>query len=279
MNRAAFYAALRRRDSGIFGTSLTQGQVRGMDAILDEAEARGTPPRHLAYILATPYHETGAKMLPVRESLNYSVDGLLKTFGRHRISEADARKYGRTGNRPANQQMIANLIYGGAWGREHLGNTEYGDGWRYRAGDLVGITGRSNYTKFGIASDPDRAGDLLPAVRRMFDGMERGIYTGRRLSEFTDYAPMRQVINGTDKALTIAGYARAFERALVAAGYAARPSPVGVSAVKTEAATAGEKTGVGGKVSIIAIAAAAVTYWWADLSERVAHWISQLFGG
>lgn len=225
MNRAAFYAALRKRDSGVFGTSLTQGQVRGVDTILDEAEARETPPRHLAYILATAYLETGGRMQPVRESLNYSVDALLTKFGRHRISEADARRYGRSGSRAANQQMIANLIYGGEWGRANLGNTTYGDGWRYRGGGLAQITGRANFTKFGMAADPARSGDLIPAVRMMFDGMERGLFTGKRLSDFTEYRPMRQIINRMDRADDVAGYAEAFEAALRAAGYAAKVAP------------------------------------------------------
>ena len=82
MNRAAFYASVRSSTSGVFGTSLSSSQVEGIEAILDEAERRGTPLRHLAYILATPYLETGGKMQPIRENLNYSVDGLLKTFGR-----------------------------------------------------------------------------------------------------------------------------------------------------------------------------------------------------
>ena len=225
MNRTAFYAALRKRNSGVFGTSLTQGQVRGMDAILDEAETRETPLRHLAYILATPYLETGGRMQPVRESLNYSVEALLTKFGRHRISEADARRYGRSGGRAANQQMIANLIYGGEWGRVNLGNTTYGDGWRYRGGGLAQITGRANFTTFGMAADPARSGDLIPAVRMMFDGMERGLFTGLRLSDFTDYRPMRQIINRMDRADDVAGYAEAFEVALRAAGYAAKVAP------------------------------------------------------
>jgi putative chitinase len=37
MNRAAFYAALHQRTSGVFGTSLSTKQVEGVEAILDEA--------------------------------------------------------------------------------------------------------------------------------------------------------------------------------------------------------------------------------------------------
>jgi len=89
------------------------------------------------------------------ESLNYSVEGLLKTFGRHRISEADARKFGRAPGRPAHQNALANILYGGEWGRKNLGNTEPGDGWRYRGGGDKQITGRANYREAGHEDDPE----------------------------------------------------------------------------------------------------------------------------
>ncbi|MEN9924696.1 MAG: hypothetical protein RL268_822 [Pseudomonadota bacterium] len=272
MNRTAFYAALRRRDSGVFGTSLTQAQVQGVDAILDEAEKRGTALPHLAYILATPYHETGARMQPVRENMNYSVQGLLTTFGRHRISAADARQYGRTSSRPANQQMIANLLYGGEWGRENLGNTQHGDGWLYRGGGMAQITGRTNFTKFGMASDPARSGDLIPSVRMMFDGMERGLFTGKKLADFTDYQSMRQIINGTDDAALIAGYARAFEAALQAAGY----SEATKTPAKPQPPPTGKKPGSGAViVGGGALIAAGLATWWSEITA----WLSSLFGG
>ena len=52
MNRPAFYASVRQRASGVFGTSLSQAQVEGCEAILDEAERRGTSIFHLAAILS-----------------------------------------------------------------------------------------------------------------------------------------------------------------------------------------------------------------------------------
>lgn len=97
----------------------------------------------LAAFLAHAGHESQS-FAALAESMNYSVEGLLSTFGRHRISEADARRYGRAPGRPADQEAIANLVYGGEWGRKNLGNVEPGDGWRYRARGC-GITGRSNY--------------------------------------------------------------------------------------------------------------------------------------
>ena len=277
MNRAAFFASVRSRTSGVFGTSLSQQQVEGMEAILDEAERRGTPLKHLAYILATPYLETGGKMQPVRENLNYSVDGLLKTFGRHRISESDARKFGRSGGRPANQEAIANIIYGGEWGRQNLGNTHPGDGWKYRGGGLPQVTGRANFRKFGMEDNPEKALELIPSVRMMFDGMERGLYTGKKLSDFTGYLPMRQIINSMDRAADVASYATAFEKALIAAGYdgKAKPKPAPVPAPKPAPAppvaapkpSTGTAAAAGGIMALLAAAAAAASGWFSDLFQ------------
>ena len=70
MNRAAFYAALRANPI-LFGRGLSQSQDAGIDAILNEADRRGTDPRWLAYMLATPFLETGATMQPLKENPNY----------------------------------------------------------------------------------------------------------------------------------------------------------------------------------------------------------------
>jgi len=68
MDRTAFCAALRRRTSGVFGTSLSQSQVDGITGILDAFATHGDGrDKTLAYALATSYHETGARMVPVRE--------------------------------------------------------------------------------------------------------------------------------------------------------------------------------------------------------------------
>lgn len=101
-------------------------------------------PLRLSHFFAQADHESNLK--PQGESLNYSVDGLINGFGRHRISIEDARKYGRTNQRPANQIMIANLLYGGEWGRRNLGNTQPNDGWNFRGKGIFQITGRNNYT-------------------------------------------------------------------------------------------------------------------------------------
>lgn len=93
------------------------------------------------------------------ESLNYSVEGLLSNFGRHRISSADAQRLGRKpGEGPLSaerQRQIANIIYGGEWGRINLGNTEPNDGWDMRGRGGKQTTGRSNYTAFKEATGID----------------------------------------------------------------------------------------------------------------------------
>ena len=77
-NPEAFWAAMRR----MFGGSISNDQKMGIDAIL--AAASHHPISWLAYELATAFHETGGKMAPNRENMNYSVAGLRGTFGRHR---------------------------------------------------------------------------------------------------------------------------------------------------------------------------------------------------
>lgn len=100
----------------------------------------------MIHFMAQIEHESGLK--PINESLNYSVDGLIEGFGRHRISIDDAKKYGRVdGKQKANQEILANILYGGKWGLENLGNTENGDGWKYRGRGFKQITGRANYAE------------------------------------------------------------------------------------------------------------------------------------
>lgn len=118
--------------------------------------------------LANVLHES-ACFTKLSENMNYSVHGLLSTFGRHRISLSDAEKYGRKPGQPANQQMIANILYGGEWGRRNLGNTKTNDGWIMRGAGPMHITGRKNITdftvfynnKFGTRHTPEAMAQLL----------------------------------------------------------------------------------------------------------------------
>jgi putative chitinase len=224
MNRAAFYAHLRRRNSGVFGTSLSQKQVEGIEAILDEGGR--LPLSWLAYALGTAYGETGGRMQPITENMNYRAARIPQVF-------RPARLKGRAPEELAgNPQLLANVVYGGM-----LGNDKWGDGWKYRGHGLVQLTGKDNFRKFGrrigvdLVAHPENALDLSIAAQALIAGIEDGLYTGKAAR---DYLPAegpaprmamqnaRRIINGTFEAAKYAGYAMAFQSALEAAGY--RPS-------------------------------------------------------
>jgi len=114
-------------------------------------------------------HES-AGLTRLVENLNYTSDALIKLFGIHRITPVQALQFGRidTGRRQmADQQAIANTIYGGAWGRQNLGNLYDGDGWRFRGRGVIQITGRANYDRVGrlIGQDLTSLPELLEQPR------------------------------------------------------------------------------------------------------------------
>jgi len=210
MNRANFYASVRQRASGVFGTSLSQAQVEGVEAILDEAERRGTPLFHLAAILSEIYHETGGQMQPVKETV-----------------------YANSKDRnPSDATVIKRLDAAYAKGQlPWVSKPYWREGWFGRG--LIQITHEENYQKLGLTKAS--ALDLKSSVRATFDGMEQGLFTGKKLSDYDylitrnpdvpgyKYYNSRAIVNGdtAKNGAMIAGYAVAFERALVASGYKA----------------------------------------------------------
>lgn len=213
MNRSAFYAALRRRGSG--GTSLSKGQVAGLEAILDEGQRRSLSVQHLAAILAESHHETGGAMQPLEENLNYSAKRLTQVWPSRFPTLAAAQPYVN------NPRKLANKVYG-----DRLGNVGQDDGWLYRGRGLAQITGKANYVKFGLAGAPDAAKNMATAIKILFDGMINGVFTGKRLKDYDApegyrYAASRAIINGDVRANggKIETWGRAFEAALREAGY------------------------------------------------------------
>lgn len=99
----------------------------------------------LAAFLANVAHETGGGWRLV-ESLDYTAERLMRVFGSRATPEAQALC--RQDGRPADQGGLANILYGGEWGRKHLGNTMPDDGWRFRGRGLIQLTGRANYERF-----------------------------------------------------------------------------------------------------------------------------------
>jgi len=86
---------------------------------------------------------------------------------------------------------------------------------------LIQITWAANWKRWGINSIDDGLSWPI-ALRATFEGMVTGAFTGKRLSDYIgkgrrDYVNARRIINGTDRAQLIAGYAEKFRAALIAA--------------------------------------------------------------
>lgn len=198
---AAFFDAVR---SSLYGGALNQAQVDGLEAIGQAWEQYGDgDPRKLAYILATAHHETGAFKY-VREIWGPT---------------AAQKKYE---------------------GRKDLGNTVAGDGKKFMGRGFVQLTGRRNYadwskrTGLDLLKEPDLVTQPSVAARILVQGSMLGTFTGKKLGDYiggskADYVQARRVINGTDRAVLIAGYAEQFLAALAKAPKAApvpKPRPI-----------------------------------------------------
>ncbi len=191
INRELFFQGIKK----LFPSGFNQLQVDGINVILDYWEANGLyEGRHLAYMLATTYHETGRTMQPIEE-----------------YGKGKGRKYGMQFKHSGVPYSIPDKLY-------------YGRG-------FVQLTWFENYELMGrllgvdLINQPELA--LLPeiAVQIMFEGMLRGSssfgdFTGKCLEMYfnddvSDPVNARRIINGTDKAELIAGYYSIFLNAII----------------------------------------------------------------
>ena len=99
-------------------------------------------------------HESGGFRV-LSENLNYSAKALNSIFPKYfRRAGRDANEYHRQ------PEKIANVIYAN---RMDNGDTASGDGWRFRGGGILQLTGRYNYTQFGkaVEKSPEEAVDYV----------------------------------------------------------------------------------------------------------------------
>lgn len=200
-DRQRFFAAIRNAP---FSGKLSGGQVQGTELVLDQFEriAPDGDVRHLAYMLATAFHETAATMQPVRETLAASDDAAIRILDR-------AYAAGRLGQ-----------VSSPYWQRDAEGKSWLGRG-------LVQLTHKRNYeamsavTGIDLVARPERAMEPEVSATILVEGMLQGSFTGRRLSRYfnaqsEDWVGARAIINGRDRAELIAGYGRSFNAALTA---------------------------------------------------------------
>jgi hypothetical protein len=180
INRDFFFLQVRK---SLFLGSLRQSQVNGLNAILNEWEAKyaADDDRWLAYALATTYHETDQKMQPIEE-------------------------YGRGKGHP--------------YGRPdpETGRTYYGRGfvqltWK-RNYEIMG-----GKISVDLLSHPELALDLANATKILFVGMIDGLFTGKKLGDYfsstaDDWVNARRIVNALDKAQAIAVYGHHFYSAI-----------------------------------------------------------------
>ena len=151
------------------------------------ADFKVNTPLLQAHALAQASHETGG-FRRIEENLNYSADGLMATWS-SRFPEDVAKKLAR------NPEAIANRAYSG-----RMGNTQPGDGWRYRGRGIFQLTGRANYASMGrLAQIPLEAQPELALASRYLLPVALHYWNSRGLSalaERDDLEGITRKING-----------------------------------------------------------------------------------
>lgn len=95
-----------------------------------------------AHFFAQIKQEVGESIATAAENMNYSPEGLKKTFGYFKKNPAEADLYGRTKDHAADQEAIGNRAYANRLGN---GDIASGDGWKYRGKGYIQLTGKTNY--------------------------------------------------------------------------------------------------------------------------------------
>lgn len=114
------------------------------DVVTDKTFSRGLD--DVDDFLGQVLHES-AGLTQFSENLNYSAERLCAVWPGRFPTLSAAQPFAR------NPQALANKVYGG-----RMGNTEPGDGWRYRGRGPIQLTGKDNYAFVGNLIGQDLTG-------------------------------------------------------------------------------------------------------------------------
>lgn len=92
-----------------------------------------------------------------QENMNYRAETIVKVWPSRFPTIAEASPFAH------NPQLLANKVYGG-----RMGNTDPNDGWTYRGGGFIGLTGKEVYGQYAkyIGKDTSLAADLIHSDSR-----------------------------------------------------------------------------------------------------------------
>jgi putative chitinase len=149
-----------------------------------------------AHFLAQCAHETGSFKL-FSENLNYSAEGLIKTFKKYFPTIASTNGYAK------NPQKIANKVYANRMGNRDEAS---GDGWKFRGRGAIQLTGKSNYQAFAdhigrpdVMTNPDIVSSELAFESALFFFNKNNLWSiaDKGLDEATITALTKRINGGT----------------------------------------------------------------------------------
>jgi putative chitinase len=146
-----------------------------------------TPQRQACFI-GQCAHESG-NFKTLQENLNYSAEGLMKTWPSRFATKEIADQYAR---QPA---KIAGKVYNG-----RLGNTSEEEAAQYLGRGLIQLTGKENYANCGTALDIDLVGSPTLLVEPKYAALSAGWFWNKKglnsLADASDIETMTKRING-----------------------------------------------------------------------------------
>jgi putative chitinase len=165
-------------------------------------------PRRQAAFIGQCAHESG-NFKTLQENLNYSAEGLMKTWPSRFPSKEMADQYAR---QPA---KIAGKVYNG-----RLGNTSEEEAAKYLGRGLIQLTGKDNYERCGLAIGVDLLSDPNLLLDPRYAALSAGWFWNKHglneLADAQEHGIITKRINGgtiglddriakTTKALSVLG--------------------------------------------------------------------------